>query len=298
MTHKSTGTHWALKMVKKAELVRLQQVEHVLSEKQALVGLRDPVHPFIVNLAGTFQDGKYLYMVLEFVIGGELFKYLRKSGRFDNNTAKFYAAQVVTIFEYLHAQDIIYRDLKPENLLLDQAGYLKLTDFGLAKQVAFKTFTLCGTPEYIAPEVLLNQGHGKGVDWWTLGILMFEMLAGQPPFVDADPLGIYQQILAGSSSTKFPRYFDRSAKSLIMKLLTANLTKRYGCLKEGAEGVKRHKWFQGIDWDLLLECKLTAAMIPRVSNTTDTSNFEAYPDSLEEAGVPQIKDSRDPFEDF
>ena len=111
--------------------------------------------------------------------------------------------------------------MKPENLLLDQAGYLKLTgptqksgtasvilicaDFGLAKQVAFKTFTLCGTPEYIAPEVLLNQGHGKGVDWWTLGILMFEMLAGQPPFVDADPLGIYQQILAGSSSTKFPR---------------------------------------------------------------------------------------------
>merc|ERR1711937_507945 len=200
-------------MLKKAEVVRLQQVEHMLSEK-AILEILD--HPFIVQLGGSFHDRKFLYMLLEYVVGGEFFTHLRKAGRFDNSTAKFYAAQVAMIFDYLHRQNIIYRDLKPENLLLDNQGYIKITDFGFAKRVAFKTYTLCGTPEYIAPEVLLNKGHGKGVDWWTLGILVYEMLAGQPPFVDDDPMGIYQQILAGKIS--FPRFFDRSAKSLIKKL--------------------------------------------------------------------------------
>ena len=184
------------------------------------------------------------------------------------------------IFEYLHSQDFIYRDLKPENLLLDQTGFLKITDFGFAKRVAFKTYTLCGTPEYIAPEVLLNKGHGKGVDWWTLGILNYEMLAGQPPFVDDDPMGIYQQILAGKLS--FPRYFDRNAKGLIKKLLTADLTKRYGCLKGGAEDIKKHKWFAGLDWQALFNRQATAPIIPRVSGATDTSNFDPYPDSVEQ----------------
>lgn len=129
--------------------------------------------------------------------------------------------------------------MKPENLLLDVQGFIKITDFGFAKRVAFRTFTLCGTPEYIAPEVLLNKGHGKGVDWWTLGILIYEMLAGQPPFVDDDPMGIYQQILAGKLA--FPRYFERAAKSLIKKLLSPDLTKRYGCLKGGAQDIKKHR---------------------------------------------------------
>ena len=190
----------------------------MLSEKAILAALD---HPFIVTLGGTFQDPKYLYMVLEYIVGGEFFTHLRKAGRFDNQTSKFYAAQIVMIFEYLHEQDFIYRDLKPENLLLDNVGYIKITDFGFAKRVAFKTYTLCGTPEYIAPEVLLNKGHGKGVDWWTLGILIYETLAGQPPFVDDDPMGIYQQILAGKLN--FPRYFDRNAKNLIKKLLVADL---------------------------------------------------------------------------
>lgn len=138
--------------------------------------------------------------------------------------------------------------------------------------MAFKTYTLCGTPEYIAPEVLLNKGHGKGVDWWTLGILVYEMLAGQPPFVDDDPMGIYQQILAGKLT--FPRYFDRNAKNLIKKLLTADLTKRYGCLKGAAEDIKRHKWFSSIDQSALYNRSLTAPVIPRVSGATDTSNFD------------------------
>eukprot|EP00500_Bicosoecida_sp_ms1_P013981 CAMPEP_0203817846 /NCGR_PEP_ID=MMETSP0115-20131106/28697_1 /ASSEMBLY_ACC=CAM_ASM_000227 /TAXON_ID=33651 /ORGANISM="Bicosoecid sp, Strain ms1" /LENGTH=330 /DNA_ID=CAMNT_0050726791 /DNA_START=106 /DNA_END=1098 /DNA_ORIENTATION=+ len=292
VTHKATKGHWAIKMLKKAEVIRLQQVEHMLSEKAILACLD---HPFVVKLAGTFQDVKYLYMVLEYVVGGEFFTHLRKAGRFDNNTAKFYAAQIVQIFDYLHKQDFIYRDLKPENLLLDAQGYIKITDFGFAKRVAFKTYTLCGTPEYIAPEVLLNKGHGKGVDWWTLGILVYEMLAGQPPFVDDDPMGIYQQILAGKLT--FPRYFDRNAKNLIKKLLTADLTKRYGCLKGAAEDIKRHKWFNSMDFSALYNRALTAPVIPRVSGATDTSNFDPYPDSVEEAPDP-VFSGKDPFEDF
>lgn len=290
--HKPSKTHWAMKMLKKAEVMRLQQVEHILSEKQILSKID---HPFIVSLAASFKDTKYLYMILEVVVGGEFFTHLRKAGRLDNVTAKFYAAQIVSVFEYLHKQDIIYRDLKPENLLLDRQGYMKITDFGFAKQVHFKTYTLCGTPEYIAPEVLLNKGHGKGVDWWTLGILAYEMLAGQPPFVDDDPMGIYQQILAGKIS--FPRFFDRSAKNIIKKLLTADLTKRYGCLKDGAEDVKKHRWFSGIDFKALLERKLTAPIVPIVASETDTSNFDPYPDSVEEAPDP-VFSAKDPFEAF
>lgn len=292
VTHKPTGSYWAMKMLKKFEVIRLQQVDHMLSEKQILEVLD---HPFIVKLAGTFQDKRYLYMILEYVVGGEFFTHLRKAGRFDNNAAKFYGAQIVMIFDYLHKQDIIYRDLKPENLLLDKEGYIKITDFGFAKRVAFKTYTLCGTPEYIAPEVLLNKGHGKGVDWWTLGILVFEMLAGEPPFVDDDPMGIYQQILAGKLT--FPRYFDRNAKNLIKKLLTADLTKRYGCLKGAAEDIKKHKWFNSLDFTALYNRALSPPIVPRVKGETDTSNFDPYPDSPEEAPEPQFAGS-DPFEEF
>jgi len=212
-THKgSESPPMAIKMLKKSEVIRLQQVEHIVNETNILCKID---YPLIVKLWATFQDELYLYMVLEYIVGGEFFTHLRTQARFDDQSARFYSAQIVMIFEYLHAKDIIYRDLKPENLLLDKQGYIKITDFGFAKEVLFKTYTLCGTPEYIAPEVLLNKGHGKGVDWWTLGILNFEMLVGQPPFVDDDPMGIYQQILAGKVS--YPRFLDRAARSLIKK---------------------------------------------------------------------------------
>eukprot|EP00968_Pinguiococcus_pyrenoidosus_P019102 scaffold2012_cov228-Pinguiococcus_pyrenoidosus.AAC.9 len=230
-----------------------------------------------------------------FIIGGEFFTHLRKAGRFDSQKSRFYAAQVAVIFEYLHGQDIIYRDLKPENLLLDETGYIKITDFGFAKHVTFKTYTLCGTPEYIAPEVLLNKGHGKGVDWWTLGILIYEMMAGQPPFVDEDPMGIYQQVVSGRVA--FPRFIDRKAKSLIKKLLVADLTKRYGCLKNGAADVKNHKWFSDFDFEALLERSLPAPIIPEVKSKTDTSNFDPYPEDDELVEVPSYS-GKDPFENF
>jgi len=288
--YKENDQIYALKMLKKSEVVRLQQVEHMISERSILIGLN---HPFIVNLAATFQDPKHLYMVLEYVMGGELFTHLRKAGRFDHPTAKFYSASVVAIFDYLHSMDVIYRDLKPENLLFDSEGYMKMTDFGFAKVVTFKTYTLCGTPEYIAPEVLLNKGHGKGVDWWTLGVLTFEMLTGQPPFVDDDPMGIYQLILNGK--VNFPRYIEHNAKSLLKKILVADLTKRFGCRTNGVQDIKKHKWFSDLNWDKLLSRQYTGKrVIPQLSNAEDTSNFDTYPDSEEETSMPEYSGT-DPF---
>jgi len=219
---KATQTpFYAMKVLKKVEVVRLKQVEHINSEKEILAQVKCP---FIVNLYVssshlssacwlsltrptlsfrfcTFQDELNLYMLLEYVIGGEVFSHLRKAGRFSNDTTLFYAAEIVLAVEYLHkyankktvflfiiflilsrcfkySRDIIYRDLKPENLLLDRDGHIKITDFGFAKKVEDRTWTLCGTPEYLAPEIIQSKGHGKAVDWWALGILIFEMLAG------------------------------------------------------------------------------------------------------------------------
>lgn len=177
--HKSTGNYYAIKCLKKSEVLRMKQVEHILAEASILGSIR---HPFIVNMLKTFQDDKRLYIVLEYVVGGELFSHLRKAGKFPNDVAKFYAAEVILAFEYIHSMDILYRDLKPENLLLDVGGHIKITDFGFAKKVPERTFTLCGTPEYLAPEIIQSKGHGKAVDWWALGILTYEMLVGYPPF--------------------------------------------------------------------------------------------------------------------
>ena len=182
-----------------------------------------------------------------------------------------------------------------KNLLLDRNGYLKITDFGFAKKVAFKTYTLCGTPEYIAPEVLLNKGHGKGVDWWTLGILIYEMTCGEPPFTDEDPMGIYQQVLSGKIC--FPKGFDKSAKSLVKKLLTTDLTKRYGCLKGGANDIKKNKFFAGMNFNTLLKGEIDPPIIPEICGDNDTSNFDHYSDSDEEAGIPNFSDE-DPFDDI
>eukprot|EP00439_Symbiodinium_sp_Y106_P070075 s2721_g12.t1 len=288
VTHKSSGRHYALKTLKKAAIIKMKQVDHIMSEKQILAKLQ---HPFIVNMFGSFHDPRYIYMVLEYIVGGEFFTHLRKAGRFDNEQSLFYAAQITCIFEYCHELNIVYRDLKPENILINADGYVKLTDFGFAKVIEHRTYTLCGTPEYIAPEVLLNKGHGKPVDWWTLGILIYEMIVGYPPFVDEDPMGIYQKILAGKIT--FPKIFHKEAKSLVKKLLTPDLGKRFGNLKNGAADIKEHKWFKDLSWDDLLAKKIEAPFKPAVKGATDTSNFDDYPDSDQEP--PAVNASQDPF---
>ncbi|KAL2218481.1 camp-dependent protein kinase type 2 [Thermoascus aurantiacus ATCC 26904] len=272
---------YAIKVLKKAQVVKMKQVEHTNDERRMLCRVK---HPFLVTLWGTFQDSKNLYMVMDFVEGGELFSLLRKSQRFPNPVAKFYAAEVTLALEYLHSQQIIYRDLKPENLLLDRHGHLKITDFGFAKEVSDITWTLCGTPDYLAPEVVASKGYNKSVDWWSLGILIFEMLCGFTPFWDSgSPVKIYENILRGK--IKYPPYMHPDAVDLLSQLITPDLTKRLGNLRGGSEDVKRHAWFAEVTWDRLLRRDIDAPYIPPVrAGQGDASLFDRYPEETEPYG--------------
>ncbi|CAD8183052.1 unnamed protein product [Paramecium octaurelia] len=288
---KSNNKYVALKILKKIEILRLKQVDHIISEFNILKQVK---HPFLIEMSGYTQDERYLYFVLEYIQGGELFTYLRNAGTVQNEEAQFYSAQVVLMFEYLHTKNIVYRDLKPENLLVQSDGYLKLTDFGFAKVVEDRTYTLCGTPEYLAPEILLNKGHSKPVDWWCLGIFLYEMLAGIDPFNDEDPMAIYQKILKGK--VKFPRNFDNEAKCLVKHLLEQDVTKRFGNLKNGVDDIKQHKWYETLNWKDLFAKKLKPQYIPVIQSDYDTSNFATYPDSTE---LPDsVKQQDDPFKDW
>lgn len=291
--NKANGKYCALKILKKSEIIRLKQVDHIKSEVSLLSMIQ---HPFVVNLLGHFQDERRLYMVLEYVQGGELFSYLRREGSFSDADSKFYGGQITLAFQYLHSLKIVYRDLKPENLLITTKGNLKITDFGFAKLVEDRTWTLCGTPEYLAPEIIQSKGHGKSVDWWALGILIYEMLAGFPPFFDENPFGIYQKILTGRID--FPKEFEKNSKSLIKGLLNADRTKRLGCLKNEAEDIKKHKWFSKVDWKAVFNCQVPAPYIPPVKSEDDTANFDPYPDSVDDTALVLTGKDRETFNDF
>lgn len=237
---------FALKVLRKSEIVRLRQVEHVNAERYIMSRVR---HPFIVDLYSTFQDSLNIYMLLSYVPGGELFTHLRRAQRFTPDVTRFYLATIVLALKYLHSFNIIYRDLKPENLLLDSRGYLRLTDFGFAKIVEDRTWTLCGTPEYLAPEIILNEGHGKPADWWACGVLAYEMMVGFPPFFDETAPGIYEKILRGK--IYWPKEMDRLSKELVKAFLHPDRTKRLGNLIGGSRDVLDHPWFRGVDWDAL-----------------------------------------------
>ncbi|KAK5664128.1 hypothetical protein OQA88_343 [Cercophora sp. LCS_1] len=272
---------YAVKVLKKAQVVKMKQVEHTNDERKMLGEVK---HPFLITLWGTFQDSRNLYMVMDFVEGGELFSLLRKSGRFPNPVAKFYAAEVTLALEYLHSRNIIYRDLKPENLLLDRHGHLKITDFGFAKRVPDKTWTLCGTPDYLAPEVVSNKGYNKSVDWWSLGILIYEMLCGYTPFWDGgSPMKIYENILRGK--VKYPAYIHPDAKDLLEKLITPDLTKRLGNLFRGSQDVREHPWFSEVTWERLGRKDIDAPYTPPVkAGAGDASQFDRYPEETERYG--------------
>jgi serine/threonine protein kinase len=290
--HRPSKRFFAMKILKKSEVLRLKQVEHVNSERAILAQLK---HPFIVRLFRSFQDDRNLYMVLDYIQGGELFSHLRRAGRFSDDVARFYAAEILSAIEFMHSFNIIYRDLKPENLLIDSNGHIKITDFGFAKVVEDRTWTLCGTPEYLAPEIIQSKGHGKSADWWAFGILIFEMLAGYPPFFDDHPFGIYEKILGGK--IVFPNHMDLTARDLIKKLLVPDKARRLGSLKGGSEDIRAHKWFKGVDWVMVYNRQYPAPIVPTIAHEGDTQNFEEYPEP-EEDRMPVMDSYRNLFREF
>uniref|UniRef100_A0A6A7G9E5 Protein kinase DC2-like n=2 Tax=Hirondellea gigas TaxID=1518452 RepID=A0A6A7G9E5_9CRUS len=290
---KEGGQYMALKLLNIQDLVRLKQVDHVFNEKRILQEIN---HPFIVNLLWHHRDSTFIYMLFEFVAGGELFSYLRSTGKFPPATAVFYATEIVSALTYLHSLSIVYRDVKPENLLLDKDGHLKITDFGFSKKLTDRTWTLCGTPEYLAPEVILGKGHNRAVDWWALGILIYEMLAGHPPFFDDNPFGIYEKILHGQF--QFPRHFDGPARDLVKKLLVADRTRRLGNMKNGVEDVRRHKYFRHIVWDDVYNKTTQPPIVPKVSYEGDTRNFDDYPENNWRNASPASEAQQALFADF
>ncbi|CAL5872060.1 uncharacterized protein PFLUO_LOCUS6317 [Penicillium psychrofluorescens] len=273
---------YALKILRKADVIKLKQVEHVRNERKTLAAVVG--HPFITTLNASFSDDQSLYMLLDYCPGGEIFSYLRRARRFDSETSTFYAAEITMTIEYLHeSHGIAYRDLKPENILLDADGHLRLVDFGFAKQVGNReTYTLCGTPEYLAPEVIHNSGHGLAVDWWALGILIYEFLVGQPPFWDQNPMRIYEQIVEGR--LRFPPNMPASAQNIVSLLCKTNPSERLGHISGGASRVRAHPFFQDIVWDDLFYRRVKGPILPRVSHPADSSNFEEYPDPPDSRG--------------
>ncbi|KAI3436823.1 hypothetical protein D9Q98_006233 [Chlorella vulgaris] len=250
------------------------EIAHLRSERDIL---RQLDHSLLVRMHGCCQDQQCVYFIMEYVPGGEFFSHLKARGKLSEEAARLYAGEVLLMFEYLHSHDIVYRDLKPENLLLDASGHLKLTDFGFAKAIgARRTYTLCGTPDYLAPEIILNKGHGKAVDWWALGVLIYEMLTGYPPFLDDDALATYKKILKGNLT--FPPHLSVTARDLIRKLLQVDLSKRYGCLAGGVNDIRSHPWFRPLDWVAVKTRQLQAPIRPAVCAPDDTSNFEDYSD--------------------
>eukprot|EP01135_Chromosphaera_perkinsii_P000658 Nk52_evm25s147 gene=Nk52_evmTU25s147 len=240
--------YYAVKVMQKGQLVSSKQVAHTRNERGILSCIS---FPFIVCLLESFKDFGYLYMVLEYVPGGELFSLLANEQRFNEENARFFAAQVVCAFTYLHSMGVVYRDLKPENMLIDTRGYVKITDFGFAKMIAGlpdsenRTWTLCGTPEYLAPEVIMSRGYGFSVDWWALGILIYEMCRGRPPFmsVAGNHMETYEQILKGHYD--IPQRFSLPLQDLIQNLLRKDLTQRFGYMKNGVWDIIEHPWFTG-----------------------------------------------------
>lgn len=267
---------YALKVMKKCQIVETRQEQHIINEKRIML---ESDSPFIVKLYRTFKDEKYLYMLMESCLGGELWTVLRDRRNFDEDTTKFYTACVVEAFSYLHSRHIIYRDLKPENMLLDELGYVKLTDFGFAKRLyppGSKTWTFCGTPDYVSPEIILNRGHDYSCDYWSLGVLMFELLTGAPPFTSDEPMKTYNIILRGIEAVDFPRTISQKAQNLIKKLCRDNSTERLGYQRGGIDDIMKHKWFDGFNWLALRNRSLAAPYVPKISSALDTSNFDSY----------------------
>jgi len=268
-----TAEMFALKVLRKDNIIKRNQVEHTKTERSVLGYVN---HPFIVGLKMAFQSKDKLYFVLDYCAGGELFFHLGKLGKFPEPRACFYAAEIVLAISYVHELGIIYRDLKPENVLLDAKGHVRLTDFGLSKEginnSSSGATSFCGTPEYLAPEILNRQGHGRAVDWWSLGALLYEMLTGLPPFYCRDREKLFEKIR--KSELNYPRYLSSNAQKLLRGLLTRDPNKRLGSGAGDANDIKSDPFFGDINWESLTKGDLPPPWDPQIGGSLDTSQFD------------------------
>ncbi|KDP26512.1 hypothetical protein JCGZ_17670 [Jatropha curcas] len=309
---KTTDHVYAMKKLKKSEMLRRGQVEHVRAERNLLAEVDSNC---IVKLYCSFQDDEFLYLIMEYLPGGDMMTLLMRKDTLTEDEARFYVAETVLAIESIHRHNYIHRDIKPDNLLLDRYGHLRLSDFGLCKPLDCSTiqegdfsvvsnnqsaqnegpaapkrtqqeqlqhwqknrrmlaYSTVGTPDYIAPEVLLKKGYGMECDWWSLGAIMYEMLVGYPPFYSDDPMSTCRKIVNWKTHLKFPEEAKLSpeAEDIISKLL-CNVSQRLG--SKGADEIKEHPWFEGIEWDNLY--RMEAAFIPEVKDELDTQNFEKF----------------------
>ncbi|EXB74404.1 Serine/threonine-protein kinase [Morus notabilis] len=269
---RGTSEIYAMKVMRKDKIMEKNHAEYMKAERDILTIID---HPFIVQLRYSFQTKYRLYLVLDFVNGGHLFFQLYHQGLFREDLARIYAAEIVSAVSHLHANGIMHRDLKPENILLDADGHAMLTDFGLAKQFEEneRSNSLCGTVEYMSPEIVLGKGHDKAADWWSVGVLLFEMLTGKPPFTGSREK-IQQKIV--KDKIKLPTYLSSEAHSLLKGLLQKDASKRLGSGARGSEEIKSHKWFKPINWRKLEAREIQPSFRPEVAGKQCVANFEKH----------------------
>ncbi|XP_026468238.1 protein kinase C-like [Ctenocephalides felis] len=269
---KGTDEVYAVKVLKKDAILQDDDVECTMTEKRILALAAR--HPFLTALHSCFQTKERLFFVMEYVNGGDLMFQIQRARKFDEPRARFYAAEVTLALQFLHRHGVIYRDLKLDNILLDQEGHCKLADFGMCKEGILNgalTSTFCGTPDYIAPEILQELEYGGSVDWWALGVLMYEMMAGQPPFEADNEDDLFESIL--HDDVLYPVWLSKEAVSILKGFMTKNAAKRLGCMGDETQ-IRNHVFFKDLDWEALEQRRVRPPFKPKIKSPRDALNFD------------------------
>ena len=286
----STKKLYSIKIFKKSLIIQSKLADHVENEYHNLLQI---YHPFIIELKGINSTNPYnLYFLFEYLIGEPLKLFIKMNQRIPLENARFYLACIITVLDYLHKKNIIYRDLKPENILIKSDGYIKLTDFTFSKKLINDfTYSIVGIPEYYSPEMINQTGHNKSVDFWQLGILLYEMLVGNTPFMDSDPMNLFQKIKR--AKVAFPKGINKNAKLIIKHFLNVDMNKRLGCTKKGILEIVEEPFFKDFDWERLLHRTLVPPFFPKINrenyNFNENLSENCYLDENNVA-IPKEKD--------